>query len=441
MRQTYARPRCPVISFRHTGCSPDDDMEATERSRPEVVDLSRRGRVVLVIAGLAAVAICLGLALSLVKERETYEASAVRAPVSSTGPGFGLALYQALGERMRAGHEAELLPNGRIFDGLDAAIRGATSSIHIEVFIWQKGKASDRLLTALEQRHPGVTCRILADDLGSPKFDQDIRPRLEKAGCEARIFRPAQLQGDVLSRSHRKLAIVDGTMAFTGGFGIRDEWLGDGITNDAWRDSNVRFTGPAVCDAQQAFSMHWHDAGGGLLPPESFPGFDPVAAPPTTGPLGAFVASAATGGTSRAERLLRVLIASAKSRLWIANAYFVPPTDLLERMKAEAHEGVDVRILLPGAKSDSTISRGSQHVNYGDLIASGIKFYEYDPSMMHAKTIVVDGEVGMVSSINLDELSLDKLEEDALVIQDAAFNARLAESFEQDLKHATQVHE
>lgn len=395
--------------------------------------------MVLVIAGLAAVAICLALALSLVKEREAYRATAVRAPVSSTGPGFGLALYQALGERLRAGHEAELLPNGTIFDGLDAAIRAATSSVHIEVFIWQKGAASDRMLTALEQRRPGVACRILADDVGSTFFDRDIRPRLAKAGCDARLFRPAQLQGDLLSRTHRKLVIVDGTVAFTGGFGIRDEWLGDGITNDAWRDANVRFTGPSVCDAQQAFSMHWHDAGGGLLPPESFPGFDPTAAPPTTGPLAMFVASAATGGTSRAERLLRVLIASAKSRLWIANAYFVPPKDLVERMKAEAHEGVDVRILLPGEKSDSTVSRGSQHVSYDDLIANGIKFYEYAPSMMHAKTVVVDSEVAMVSSINLDELSFDKLEEDAFVVQDAAFAARLADSFEQDLKHAKPV--
>lgn len=415
-------------------------MSATQRSKPPIADLSLRGRVVLVAAGLAAVAILLALSLSLVKKREAYKAAAVHTPVASSGPGFGLALYQQLGEKMTAGHAAELLPNGTIFDGLDAAIRQATSSIHIEVFIWQKGAASDRLLTALEQRRSGVVCRILADDLGSPTFDKDIRPRLEKAGCEARIFRPAQLQGDLLARSHRKIVIVDGNMAFTGGFGIRDQWLGDGVTNDAWRDTNVRFTGPSVCDVQQAFSMHWHDAGGGLLPADSFPNFDPRAAPPTSGPLAAFLASASTGGTSRAERLLRLLIASAKHRLWISNAYFVPPKDILDRMVEEAREGVDVRLLLPGEKSDSTISRGSQHINYGDLVAAGIKVFEYEPSMMHAKTMVIDNELSLVSSINFDELSLDKLEEDALVFEDEAFATRLAEVFEQDLKHATPVH-
>lgn len=374
------------------------------------------------------------------KSRQAHEASAVRAPIASSGPEFGLALYQALGEQLRAGHQVDVLPNGTLFDALETGIREASSSVHVDVYIWQKSKASDRLLTALEQRRSGVVCRVVADDLGSPKFDADIRPRLEKAGCEARVFRPAQFQVDMIARSHRKVVVIDGKTAFTGGFGIRDEWLGDGVTNEAWRDTNVRFTGPAVLDAQQSFSQHWHEAGGGLLPPDAFPGFDPRAAPPTTGPLAAFVASASAGGaTSRAERLLRLLIAAAKHRLWIANAYFVPPKDVLDRMKEEAREGVDVRLLLPGKKSDSNISMGYQHVNYGELIAGGIKVYEYEPSMMHAKTMVVDSEISMIGSINFDVLSLNKLEEDALIVQDPAVNARLARDFEQDCTHASVV--
>jgi cardiolipin synthase len=397
-------------------------------------------RGAMAVGALVAITILLVLAVATMRARHAEEATRVRTPIPSSGPGFGLALYQALGETMRAGHEVKLVNNGAIFDELDAAIRAATSSVHVDVFIWQKGKASDRMLTAIEQRKPGVACRVIVDDLGSPHFDDDIRPRLEHAGCEARIFRRAPGQRDELARSHRKIVVVDGRIAFTGGFGIRDEWLGDGATNDAWRDTAVRFSGPSVTDAQQAISEHWHEAGGRLFPAEAFPGFQPTAPPPTTGTLAVFVGSVASRFASRAERLLELLIAAASKRLWIANAYFVPPKAVLDRLKEEAHEGVDVRLLMPGKKSDSNISLSSQHIEYSSLIADKIRVFEYQPSMMHGKTLVVDDDLSLVGSINFDVLSLDELEEDALVVQDRAFNEEMAKSFEADCARSTQVH-
>lgn len=402
-------------------------------------DWAHRGA--MVVGALVAMAILLVLSISTMRSRHAEEATRVRTPIPSNGPGFGLALYQALGETMHAGHEVKLVNNGAVFDEIEAAMRAATSSIHVDVFIWQKGKASDRLLAAIEQRAGGVACRVVVDDLGSTNFDEDIRPRLEKAGCEARVFRRAPGQRDELARSHRKIVVIDGRIAFTGGFGIRDEWLGDGVTNEAWRDTAVRFTGPSVTDAQQAISEHWHEAGGALFPPEAFPGFVPAATPPQTGTLAVFVASTGSHFASRAERLLELVIASAKKRLWIANAYFVPPKAVLDRIKEEGREGVDVRILLPGKKSDSNISLGSQAVEYGSLIESKIRVFEYEPSMMHAKTFVVDDEIALVGSINFDILSIDKLEEDALVVQDRGFNEQMARSFEADCGHATEVHE
>jgi cardiolipin synthase len=394
----------------------------------------------MMVGALVAMAICLVIAITTMRARHAEETSRVRSPVPSSGPGFGLAVYQALGETMRMGHDVRLVNNGAIFDELEREIRDATSSVHFDLFIWQKSKASDRMLGALEQRKGGVACRVVVDDLGSGDFDEDIRPRLEKAGCEARVFRRAPGQRDELARSHRKIVVIDGRVGFTGGFGIRDEWLGDGVTNEAWRDTAVRFTGPSVNDAQAAISEHWHEAGGALFPMDAFPGWGPTTAPPTEGVLAAFVGSVGSRFQSRALRLLELLIASSKKRLWIANAYFVPPKEVLERIKEEAKDGVDVRLLLPGKKSDSNISIGSQHIEYSSLIEAKIRVFEYEPSMMHAKTFVVDDELSLVGSINFDVLSIDKLEEDALVVQDRAFNDVMARSFEADCTHATERH-
>jgi cardiolipin synthase len=356
-------------------------------------------------------------------------------PIPAEGAPFALALEQGLGVQMRPGHELTLLSNGTVFDGLEQEIRKAQSSIHVLLYIWEKGAASDRVVAAITERgKAGVACRIVVDDFGSPDFTKDVQPALVAAGCEVRIFRPLPGHGDKLARNHRKVVVIDGRIAFTGGFGIRDSWLGDGVTNDGWRDANVRFTGAAVTEAQQAIAENWMEAGGALFPPAAFP------AQEATGPASAaFVASTVSPVLTRAERLVQLVIQAAKRRLWIANAYFVPSDAILEMLKRKASEGVDVQLLMPGKKSDSKASAGAQHKEYGPLVERGVKVFEYVPSMMHAKTMLVDDELSVVASINLDPLSLNKLEEVALVVQDRAFAATLAGTFQADLKNAKPV--
>lgn len=339
---------------------------------------------------------------------------------------FSLALYQSLGARLLPGHGLKLLPNGTVFDALVEQIKGAQSSIHVLMYIWEKGAASDRVVRSLVERaKAGVRCRIVVDDLGSPDFDKTVQPLLAQAGCEVRVFRP--LSGpDKLARNHRKLIVVDGTSAVTGGFGIRDNWLGDGIRAESWRDTNLSFTGPAVTEAQQIFAENWQEAGGALLSTEAFP-----VSTATVGARAAFIGSS-KGVITRAERLTQLMIASAQRRLWIANAYFVPTPGILELLRKKAKAGVDVRILAPSKNSDSKTAFGAQHMEYGDLLKHGIKVWEYTSSMMHAKTMVVDDELALVGSINLDPLSLNELEEVALVIQDRAFADQLSQAFTAD---------
>jgi len=382
--------------------------------------------------------VAVGLAVAAVvwqHGREEEQTFRLRGGVPSAGTDLTTALYQSVGAELRPGHDVTIVGNGAVFDALESDIRQAKASIHVDIFIWQMGKASDRLLGAITERaRAGVACRILVDDAGSPSFDEDVRPPLEAAGCEVRVFRRSPGTEDELARNHRKIVVIDGRVAFTGGFGIRDEWLGDGVHAEGWRDANVRFTGPAVAGAQQAIAENWQEAGGALFPPDAFP------VPDATGPItAAFVTSTASPVVSRAERLVQFMAQGAKKRLWIANAYFVPPESFLDIIKGKARSGVDVRILVPGKKTDSKISMGSQHMEYGALVTSGVRVLEYEPSMMHAKTMVVDEELAMVSTINLEPLSLGKLEEDALVVVDRAFTADLARTFEADCAHARTI--
>lgn len=279
-----------------------------------------------------------------------------------------------------------------------------------------------------------MACRIVVDDLGSPDFGKDLSPTLTAAGCAVRVFRPMFQNADELARNHRKIVVIDGTLGITGGFGIRDNWLGDGVCNDSWRDTNVRFTGPAVAEAQQAFAENWQEAGGPLLPADAFPAIAP------SGPAAAaFVGSTASPTLTRSERLEQLMVQAAKKRVWIANAYFVPSRAILDMLKRKASEGVDVRLLVPGKKSDSKTSFGVQLAEYGPMIERGVQVWEYEPTMMHAKTMLVDDDLVTVASINLDPLSLGKLEESALVVQDPAFAARLVETFDADCKHARKL--
>jgi len=356
----------------------------------------------------------------------------------SSGEGFALALYQSLGVRLTGGHAVSVVQNGDVFDTLVQQIGAAKTSVNVLMYIWERGAASDRVVQALVTRaKAGAQCRILVDDLGSPDFSEKVAPKLTQAGCEVRLFRPLSA-GEKLARNHRKLIVIDGRAALTGGFGIRDNWLGDGVHAESWRDTNVLFTGPAVSAAQQAFAENWQEAGGALLPAEAFPALNDV------GTVQAAFVGSSQGVVTRAERLIQLLVLTAKKRLWIANAYFVPSAGILELLKTKARAGVDVRVLAPDENSDSKTAFGMQHVEYGGLMEQGVKVWEYTASMLHAKTMIVDDELALVGSINLDPLSLNELEEDALVLQDRAVVEQLSQSFSADcarsrpLSHGTQ---
>ncbi|WP_224244441.1 phospholipase D-like domain-containing protein [Hyalangium gracile] len=356
---------------------------------------------------------------------------------------FSFVLYQSTGVCLDDGHRVELLENSTVFDRMLEDIQKARESVHILVYIWRPCELSDRFVEALRERvRAGVSCRVLVDPVGSEEvsgekdFDQKIERRLVEAGVEVHYYRPlaGKVLGRLLARNHQKLVIVDGRIGYTGGFGIWKVWEGDGRAPENWRDTHVRVEGPAVCRMQLTFSRSWQESGGSLLHPRDLPGARHV------GPVRAgFVDSIGKLGMTDAERMVRIVIAAARKRLWIANAYFTPPNAVLEQLVHKVHEGVDIRVLAPGPIHDVPIVRASQRSTYEKLLKAGVRIWEYQPSMMHAKTLLVDDWLSVVGSTNLDALSLNKLSEGSLVLDDREFAGKLARCWERDLECSREI--
>ncbi|MCP3141774.1 phospholipase D-like domain-containing protein [Pyxidicoccus xibeiensis] len=362
------------------------------------------------------------------------------------GPaGFSFALYQSTGVGLMPGHKLELLENSTVFERMLEDLRGAQHSIHILVYIWRPCELSDRIVEVLVERaRAGVQCRVVVDPVGSEEvrgnkdFDLKVEKVLTDAGVEVHYYRllAGKVVGRLLGRTHNKIVVVDGRVAYTGGFGIWKVWEGDGLKPEEWRDTHVRVEGPEVRRMQLSFSRHWQESGGGLLPPSAFPEPDEISQGPSSA---GFVDSAGKLGVTDAERMVRLVIAAARERLWIANAYFTPPNAILEQLEEKLRQGVEIRILGPGPVHDVPIIRASQRSTYERLLAAGARIYEYQPSMMHAKTILVDDWLSVVGSTNLDVLSLNKLGEGSLVMNDAEFARKLERCWAKDLRHSKEI--
>jgi cardiolipin synthase len=384
------------------------------------------------VAGSAVVAVCVagGCAVPLAPQLSLRGS----VPSPSEPEAFETALFQTVGAHLRGGHRWHLEDDGRVFGALVEAIGRARVSVNIVSYIWHSGEPSDRLLEALRQRDKKVACRVLADPLGSPDFEEKVEPQLRAMGCDTLMFRPL-LQHPNPERNHRKIAVIDGHVGFIGGFGIRHEWVkGSGSGDPEWRDINLRVEGPTVAELQRAFAQNWQEAGGALLPVEDFPRIDGDGAARV-----AFVAST-FGYVTLADRLTLLMIASAKKRLWIWNAYFVPDDRLRDLLVAKAKAGVDVRVLAPGDKNDVLASKVGQRRSYPPLLAAGVHLFEFQPTMMHAKAMILDDRVAVVGSINLDSLSLTRLEEAAVVVEDPELVAALAKDWDADIAQSREIH-
>ena len=369
-------------------------------------------------------------------------------------PEFIDVLIGALNVPLLRGGTARILQNGDAFySEILGAIEGARETVNFQCYIWESGEVSDRFIAAFSAAvSRGVEVRILIDAFGSIKFKKRDRERLRSAGCKLAFFRPITWYNmvRVYRRSHQRAIVIDGTVGFTGGAAVADKWAGNAQDADHWRDSMTMVTGPLVSGVQTAFGNDWVYCCGEIV---TGPMFYPQ---PPTGVAGPeveherspgergeeAVGFAVVSSPSDAEQPIRICnwlaFRAARRSLYISNSYFIPDKRLRNAVTERARAGVDVRILVPGSKTDAKPVRLAGQTHYEELMRAGVRIYEYQPTMMHAKVVVVDGLWSIVGSANMDERSMELNEENVLVIRDAglagAIEAGLREDFERSVE-------
>jgi cardiolipin synthase len=313
--------------------------------------------------------------------------------------------------------------------------------VNFAAYIWEDGQASDEIFAALTERaRAGVQVRVLLDGVGGLRAPEEGMAALRAAGGLVEPFRPPRF-GKLTrfhKRNHRRALVMDGEVAFTGGVAVADKWLGDADSPEHWRDTMSRFTGPPASTIQTAFVSLWAPVAGELLSgPEFFPPRDGMAK------AGDLVHVGIASSPSSDDHPLRLFylqsILSARQRLYITTPYFVPDEIIRRAVAARARAGVDVRILLPNALTDAKPIRLTSHRYYEELMAAGVRIYEYQPTMMHAKGMVADGKWSVVGSANMDIRSHELNQENVLGVLDSGFAAQMEAAFHADLTRAREI--
>ncbi len=362
-------------------------------------------------------------------------------PPSIEDPLFARSIELFTGTHIDPGNSVRILLNGDgTYPQLYKDLGAAQQTITVQMYYSQPGAVADSVAKYLiERAQHKVRVLFLLDAFGSQPLKRDWIQSLKNAGVEVHWLRPLRwytLQ-KAAQRSHVRVVVVDGKIGYTGGFGLADYWLGDGHHEDQWRESNVRFEGPTVAALQAAFASAWAETTGELLtgdmffPRSSFADIGDVQA-------GLMHTIPSTGSTP-AERYLALSIAGARKTLYITNSYFVPGENFMQLLLAAAHRGVDVRVLTVSNKTDVKTTWYAGRTYYEKLLAGGVKIYEYQPTMMHAKSMVVDGMWSSIGSMNFDNRSLSFNDESVLVVLDRNVGAQMDSVFMDDLKWSKEI--
>jgi cardiolipin synthase len=356
---------------------------------------------------------------------------------------FLRACEELTGAGSTVGSDVELLINGdQIFPAYLDTIRQAKSTINCLTYVYWRGDIAREVAGALADRaRDGLEVNVLLDAVGSAKMERDVMATMRDGGVNVARFRPPKPYAlrRLNNRTHRKLLIADGRVGLTGGVGIAEEWTGDAQDPDHWRDTHVRVTGPAVLGLQGAFAENWLEATGDVLVgPGYLPELEPVRE--DGGPMQVVRSQAGVGDTN-VEALYFLAIASAQRTLELTAAYFVPRPAFIEALCDAAERGVDVRILVPGTHIDKGFVRTAGRATYEELISCGVRIWEYCPTMLHAKTMVVDGAWSSVGSVNFDNRSFQLHDEVTLCVQSEEFAGLLSEQFARDLEASEEIEE
>jgi cardiolipin synthase len=363
-------------------------------------------------------------------------------PPAVTDSLFAQQMELYTGLHLTRGNAAQQMLNGiGTYPQLWKDLRAAKRTITVQMYYSQPGAVADTMAAVLKERaRAGVRVLFVLDAFGSQNLKKEWADSLRAAHVELALLRQLHWYSlhNASDRSHVRVVVIDGEIGYTGGFGLADYWLGNGRAKDEWRETNVRFEGPAVMGLQAAFAAAWAECTGELIAGDTF--FPKKAFTTVDGGLraGLFFSSPTTGSTP-AERFIALSIASARKSLYVTNSYFVPDDDFRKLLKVARARGVDVRILTVSKETDVKTTWWAGRSRYEELLRAGIRIYEYQPTMMHAKTFIVDGMWGSIGSMNFDNRSLAFNNESNLVFLDSTLGAQMDSTFMDDLTRCKEI--
>ncbi len=394
----------------------------------------------VVIASVCTLIVSIGIIIFLFRPHVEYEIRGT-SQLNVRAAKFADQIELLADSRWRSAGSIEVLTNGeQFYDAELDAIANAQHSVNLEAYIFAMGTIGDRFRDVLTERaRSGVRVKILLDAVGSSGISDSYFGELKAAGGKVVYYHaPRWYTLDRLNnRTHRELIIVDRKIGFVGGAGIGDQWLFPNGDKPRWRDTMFRVTGDAVAGLQAVFIENWLEASGELLNPEEYFQQDS-----DEGELSAMIvrSTPSAGGSTTARIMFQTLIASAKERLYITNPYFIPDASLQEELiKAVRVRGVDVKIITPGSNNDHILAQTASQSRYGDLLEAGVEIYEYQPGMIHTKSMLVEDDWVVVGTTNFDSRSFGLNDEVNLVTRNAALAARLEEDFQTDLTNSRRV--
>jgi cardiolipin synthase len=346
---------------------------------------------------------------------------------------FRATMAGATGMPLVDGNRVVIYNNGdEFYPAMLDAIESAHLSITMEQYIFWNGEVGRRFAEALaEKARVGITVKLLLDAIGSATLGSDIFRILEAGGCQLAWFHPIHWYTlhRANQRNHRKSLIVDGRVAFTGGAGIAEHWLGSAENEHEWRDIQIRVEGPAVASQQAGFAQNWLLTTGEIINGhEFFP--QPLAAGNV--PIQSILSSP-SGGAGAAGTMYLIALQCAKRYLHIANPYFIPDSRAIDMLARACRRGVVVKLMLAGKYNDTWWARQNSVRLYGNLLEAGVEIYEYQPTMLHQKTMVVDGVWATVGTANFDNRSFALSEETNICFHDPALVEQLQAVFSADL--------
>jgi cardiolipin synthase A/B len=386
---------------------------------------------------VAITVLCVVLAMNFATPEKKLERKIERR-YSARDPQFSREMSVLLGPTIVGGNRVLALNNGvEIFPAMLAAIRGAQQTILFETYIYWSGDIGLQLADALAERaSSGVKVSVLIDWVGSLKMDNELLDRIQRAGAVVHRFRPLSWYnlGRLNNRTHRKLLVIDGQHAFTGGVGVADQWNGNAEDPDHWRDIHFEVSGPVVAHFVGAFNDNWMKATGEVLNgSEYFPLLV------TQGDINAqLFLSSPSGGSESMHLMYLMAIASAEKTIDLQAAYFVPDELSIAALITARRRNVSVRVIVPGRHIDSETVRIASKGNWGDLLREGVEIYEYQPTMMHNKMLIIDTFMVSVGSTNFDLRSFRLNDEASLNLYDTDFATDMTKVFDADIGKTVQ---